>query len=162
MGLVRGQTKRVDIPDEPGEWVEIKKLPWGLLDGAREARTKAVIESAKLWGTDMMAAINSGARKPPEDSRPPAHPDAPHQEVNSGIDQAAVRAARADRYNEYDQKFLLLHAVQAWSYDAPLPEGVTELDYDTAAWLKREIVDFNNRRRTAAEQLDGTSPSTSS
>jgi len=137
MGLVRGQAKRLDVPGEPGQWVEIKKLPWGLLDGAREARTKAVIEGARLWGPDMISAINSGRER------------------------SDVQAAAADPYNEFDRGFLLRHAVLSWSYDAALPDGVEDLEEETAEWLKREIVDFNSSRRTEAEQLDGISPSIS-
>lgn len=135
MGLVRGQTKRLDVPGEPGQWVEIKKLPWGLLDGAREARQRAVIESARAWGADMIQAIRS--------------------------DRADVQEAVADPYNEYDLGFLLRHGIKEWSYDAVLPDAVEDLEPHTAEWLKREIVDFNAKGRSEAEQLDAISPSTS-
>lgn len=133
MALVRGQTTRLDIPGEPGEWVEIKKLPWGLLDGAREARTNAVIERAKLMGSEMMASLRD----------------------------IKTADATPDPLNDYDRGFLLRHAVQAWSYDAELPDGVEDLDEDTAEWLAREIVAFNRRQRTEAERLDAMSPSIS-
>jgi hypothetical protein len=134
MGLVRGQTRRLDIPDEPGEWVEIKKLPWGLLEGARQKRTDAVIEHARRMGAEMFEMLR-GAQ--------------------------TAQSAPTDPTNEYDRGFLLERAVAAWSYDAELPGGVEDLDEETAEWLAGEIVAFNSRRRTEAEQLDGTSPSTS-
>lgn len=136
MALVRGQTLRLDIPHEPGEWVEIKKLPWGLLDGAREARTRAVILRAKDMGPELMASLRDAGKR--ED----------------------VQEALADEVNEYDRGFLFEHAIAAWSYDAPVSD-VADLDEVTADWLAREIVQFNSRRRTDAEQLDAMLPSTS-
>jgi len=135
MGLVRGQVKRLDIPDEPGEWVEIKKLPWGLLEGARQKRTDVVIERTRAWGAEMF-------------------------EMLRGVQSSDVTAA-ADPTNEYDRGFLLRHAVQAWSYDAELPDAVEELEEETADWLAKEIVSFNSRVRTEAEQLDAMPPSIS-
>lgn len=138
MGLVRGQTKRLDIPGEPGQWVEIKKLSWALLDAARDERSKKAVERAKRWGPEWMQSA-----------------------TNEGSQSEAVKQALADPYNDYDTEYLLKHAVQAWSYEADLPGGVDELDEDTAQWLRREIVDFNTKPRSEAERLDGTSPSTS-
>lgn len=136
MALVRGQTERLDIPHEPGEWVVIKKLPWGLLDGAREARTRTVISRAKDMGPELMASLRDAGNR--ED----------------------VQEALADEVNEYDRAFLFDHAIAEWSYDAPVSEA-GDLDEITADWLAREIVRFNSRRRTDAEQLDAMSPSTS-
>jgi hypothetical protein len=134
MGLVRGQVKRLDIPGEPGEWVEIKKLPWGLLEGARQKRTDAVIERTRLMGAELFEMLR-GVQTPD--------------------------ATATDPTNEYDRGFLLRHAVQAWSYDAELPDAVEELEEETAEWLAKEIVSFNSRVRTEAEQLDAMSPSIS-
>lgn len=136
MALVRGQTLRLDIPHEPGEWVTIKKLPWGLLDGARETRTRAVIERAKVMGPELMASLRDAGNR--ED----------------------VQQALADDVDEYDRGFLFDHGIAEWSYDAPITEA-SDLDEVTADWLAREIVRFNSRVRTEAEQLDAMLPSTS-
>lgn len=137
MALVRGQTLRLDIPHEPGEWVTIKKLPWGLLDGAREARTRSVIERAKVMGPELMASLRDAGNR--ED----------------------VQQALADEVNEYDRGFLLRHGVAEWSYEEAPADAVEDLDEVTADWLAREIVRFNSRVRTEAEQLDAMLPSTS-
>lgn len=137
MGLVRGQIKQLEIPDEPGQWVVIKKLPWGLLDAAREVRTKTVIEKARSMGPEIMASLRGAEER------------------------GDVQEALADETNEFDTGFLLRHAVESWSYaDAPLPDATEDLEEATAAWLKKEIVAFNKRGRSEAEQLDGTSLST--
>lgn len=137
MGLVRGQVKELEVPGEPGQRVTIKKLPWGLLDSARDQRMKAVIERAKLMGGDLMVALQGAEQR--DD----------------------VQTALADDTNEYDTAYLFEHAVAEWTYDAPLPEGTADLEAETAVWLKGEIVSFNRRVRTDDERLDGTSLSTS-
>lgn len=87
MAWVAGQpTKRLDIPEEPGEWVEIKKLPWPVLDAAREVRTKTVLANARAMGAELWQSLRA-----PVSSADQAAYDV--LGVQPGADESVIEAA---------------------------------------------------------------------
>jgi hypothetical protein len=133
--LVGQVLKRVDHPTEPGQWVEFRKLPWRKLE---EARRETQIDSAalmKAYGADLIKEI---------------------QKLSAGISedmQAAVAAERQRRATQYDTGVLLRAGIVRWSYsDKPTPEQIDDLDPDTAAWARDQILDLSVTERTEADR----------
>lgn len=117
MALV-GITKRVEIPHEPGEWMEIKKLSWKQLEKAQELATDALMAKMKNMGGDMVKALR-----------------------DSTTEQTA------DPSKSYDREIVLRLGIAKWSYEARLePDTIAELDEETASWAFKEILDLNKPR----------------
>lgn len=138
MALVSGIKKRVDFPHEPGQWAEIRKLSWRLLDAAREKKSKAVIRDFAEYPPELLQS-----------------------RINDAGGEQAIRDREKDPLAEYDHDYLLEKALEAWSYDAPVSE-YGDLDEDTKAFLIEQIVAFNAKQRTEAERRDGSQPSIAS
>ena len=114
--LTDGITKKVSVPHEENEWVEIKMLGWAALRQAGEENTRRVIANARNLGGELMASLKD----------------------------AAAPQAEADPLAGYDLGVLLRAGVVAWSYKKePTPSALDSLDIPTAEWLAREIVTYS-------------------
>lgn len=141
--LTIGITDRRDIPHEPGEWMEFRKLSWKQLQDAREARQEAVFGKVKQMGSEVMGALPKTCRRCGEEKH-----DGPCPPAEQRADASA-----ADPTNEYDRDTLLHAGIVQWSYE----EGVTdatidELDEPTAAWAHAEIVAYNTVPKGEAQE----------
>lgn len=117
MALVSKLTRRVEIPHEPGQWMELRRLSWRQLEAASDLASDAALKRMSQMGSDMLAAIRSTSGQ-----------------------QAADPAAA------YDRAAILQAGIAAWSYDAEVtPENIDALDEETAAWAVREILAMNGR-----------------
>lgn len=110
---------KVDIPHEPGEWVQIRPLSY---DEVEEARIAKMAKSASAYqGIDLESIDLS----------------------SFGIDAEAIAASVSQEHKQgldlYDGATLLHHSVVAWSYQDHAPDGAM-LDRRTAVWLLREYV----------------------
>lgn len=151
-----GITERRDVPNEPGEWFEIRKLSWHELKQAREARSAAVMGTVRSMGGEVMAALprrckSCGEEKHAGDCPPPGDRE---------------DASAADPTNPYDQEVILYAGIASWSYQPALnKENRTKLingiDEPTADWLFREIVAYNTIPKGEAAKNE-TRPSSSS
>jgi hypothetical protein len=113
--LITDKTRKVDIPHEPGEWVEIKKLSWRQLTLAADIQTDETIARLKKMGGDLFKSLSNEKAK---------------QEVNPAL--------------QYDRGFVLEAGISRWSYDAEVnKKNIESLDEQTAAWLFEEILDLN-------------------
>jgi hypothetical protein len=109
--------KRVEIPHEPGEWMQFRALGGKKLGEARQARSLAQIATLRAMGSDVLSAIK-GATVEDADEKPNASP-----------------------LDEFDVDTLLRSGITAWSYDAKVnPANIDELDEKTRQWAAREIV----------------------
>lgn len=119
MALVRNMTTREEIPHEPGEWMELRRLSYAQLREAAEARSRQVMATARDLGPAFMREL----RSLPSET------------------QEAVQTAAADPLNDYDLGLLLRHGIVAWSYPEPVPlDPAAELDPETAEWAGRAIL----------------------
>ncbi|MDD5502586.1 MAG: hypothetical protein PHH26_03880 [Candidatus Thermoplasmatota archaeon] len=123
MALVTGVTKKVEIPHEPGKWMELKRLSWRQLEAAAEIQTDILFERIKKMGSDIVAAFQKAGKE---------------QEI--------------DPLTKYDRGAVLQSGIVKWSYDAKVNEAnIDSLDEETAEWAFREILSLNNPR-TEEEQ----------
>ena len=104
--------ERLEIPHEPGEWMEFRPLSWKQLEGASRARTRSAIALAGEIPSEVyerMGNISERAKDPdPEPTE------------------------------QYDRATVLLAAITGWSYDDELnKENIEALDEETSEWALR-------------------------
>lgn len=111
--LVGTNTRWVEIPHEPGEWMELRALTWRQLKAAKAARQTEVLQSVRTLGGDLLRDL---------------------QQMSQGT-------AGGDPLAEYDQATVLIAGIAAWSYaEAVSPAAIDQLDPATADWALRELV----------------------
>jgi hypothetical protein len=114
MGIVSKISKRIEVPEEPGQWIEIRMLSWLTLDKARKERMKELMGMRDLFVLLKDVTANGAAE--------------------------SVKAAEQDPLQSFDQLTLLRSGIVSWSYG----EGVApeELEEKTAKWAALEILVF--------------------
>ncbi len=118
MALVANITKKVDIPHEEGEWLEVRRLSWRQKQKAEDTAKDLMMERMKKLGGDVLAVLRN-------------------------LDEKQEQAPQA----QYDQGAILRAGIAAWSYDAKVnPDTVESLDEETATWAFNEILSFNKPR----------------
>jgi hypothetical protein len=118
MGLVTEVVKRVEIPHEPHEWIEFRKLSWRQLEQAGEAATNRSFERLKQMGGDLLTALRTAGEQ-----------------------------QTADPLTQYDKLVVLEHGVRAWSYEAKVEtKSICALDEQTADWAFGEILELSKPR----------------
>ena len=118
MALVTETVKRVDIPHEDGEWLEIRRLSWRELEAASDTATDAMMTRMKKLGGEIVQALRSAATK-----------------------------QQADPFDGYDRQAVLSAGLRAWSYDAKVnAENMALLDEPTAVFAFREILTLSKPR----------------
>jgi len=135
--LVTREPHRRDIPHEEGAWIEICKLSWVQLKKARKAATLDNAEMAKAFGAELIKALQG---------------DDAEKKVRT--------LNKALQYDEtqFDTELLLAEGVVGWSYEDELgPETIKQLDEETAAWAKQEIIDLT--KPPSEEELKNSSGS---
>ena len=132
------KTGKLDIPHEPGEWIEVRPLLASEMDAARDARLK------RLMGVWAGGEIPKTPRGDERDER----------------EETAETRASA-----YNPETLLGYAVVGWSYDHVFTPGVQEhielLDAATRDWLHQELVERNTRPLDSGKSSNGHSKSDS-
>ena len=110
--LVSNTTRRVEIPHEEGEWMEVKKLSWRQLEKASDIATDESFDRLKKMGGDIIAAFS---KREAEEKQDPT--------------------------TKYDRASILQMGIVKWSYDAEVkPENIDLLDEETAEWAFQEIL----------------------
>lgn len=118
MALVNNITKRLEIPHESGEWMEIKKLSWAQLEAASDVASMAALERIGKMGGDVIAAIKGAT-----------------------VDQERAPGS------EYDKAAVLKSGILRWSYDAKVTtDTINQLDKETADWAFEQILGLNKPR----------------
>lgn len=114
--LTGDRTRRVEIPHEKGQWVELKELSGRQLRAVRKARLKEVLGDARDMGPELMETISKFSR---ED----------------------VEVAAADPLAEYDMDALLEAGIVAWSYEKPVgKDTIGQLDQKTERFIALALV----------------------
>ena len=133
--LTIGITDKLDIPHEPGEWIEIRKLSWKHLADARKGRQETVFATVRAMGGEVLNALPSRCSK-----------GCGEEKHDGACPPPAERAdpSATDPTNEFDIETLLQSAIIAWSYEEPVSrETVNDLNEPTTKWLAGEIVRLN-------------------
>lgn len=112
MALGKGRTRQVEIPHEPGEWMEFCDLGFMAKQRARELKSFEGVRLLREMGADIMQAL-------PQDG--------------GGDNRRPVE--------RYDWLSVLQEGIVRWSYvPAVTPESVALLDEQTAEWAVHEIL----------------------
>ena len=132
--LTKHATIRLELPHEPGEWVEVYPLSGRRLREARKAREEAAMQVAmkqvSVLGADLMAAVQA-----------------------TRTNQATTETAPA-AVEDYDADTILRSSIAAWSYDEPVTdENVDDLDSVTQNYIVQELLK-PTIERSKQEQLD--------
>ena len=114
--LTGNRTRRVDIPDEEGQWVELRELSGRQLRRVKKAKLSETIANAKEMGPEMMQSI-------------------------SEVNREEVEEAARDPLAEYDIDKLLEEGIVDWSYDAEVnTDTIGQLDKKTEEFLAMQLV----------------------
>ena len=117
--LVGNQSKRVEIPHEKDEWMELKKLSWRQMEIAEEIQTDLLLKRMKSMGADMVKALRDAVKGKEEQ----------------------------DPFKRYDKSTVLDVGIVKWSYEAEITkENIETLDEVTADWAFKEILSLNKTR----------------
>ena len=116
-------TRRVMIPHEEHEWMEIRMLSWMELDEARAVRERHQLASfkdyAELMGGDTVKAAREAVRQVNGQPAPDTEAAAPARKPEDIYDKASILTA----------------GIVNWSYDEPVsPDTIRRLDAHTAEW----------------------------
>lgn len=129
--LITDQKERLDIPHEPGEWLDIRPLTWRELDRARSAQTAIAMDNAGKLPLEIFQDARKEERKIP---------------VENQYDRAVVIKAGIVGWS-YTTGFSA--------------EGTDKLDARTAEWAFKAILERSTIPSAEGEGSDGTSePST--
>ncbi len=127
--------ERVDIPHEPGDWIEVRPLSWFELQEAARARTKQVLGDFADYPKDFFESLDTRLAETP--------------------------AKENDFGGEYDRFRILTSAVVAWSYQTKVsPEAIQSLDSRTADWLFSELISRSVIERAEGEDSRASSNGT--
>ena len=155
----KGITKKLDHPNEQGEWVVIRKVSSGYLDLAREAFARRSSRQIKeMGGLASLPSFNrcvkcGGQQQDGHECNPlDVFAKEEREKGPSAIDPASL-----------DRKVMLNAAIASWSSgDEVNEESVGDLNEFTADWLFREIVSFVNEDMTVEAKKEQTRSSSSS
>ena len=115
----RSAKEKLEIPHEPGEWIEVSPLTGGQMAEARVAYASRLLQRMIDRGADMSKILED-------------------------VDTAEKDQTSAVANPTFDDDTLLKFAVQGWSYDVPpTEENILNLDYPTREWLLPEIKQRN-------------------
>lgn len=110
--------KRVDIPHEPGEWMEFRMLSGKEFELAQERRLQRSIALMRSLGGELLDNVRG--------------------EPADGGD------AENDPLAALDTDTLLYHGIVAWSYDEPVTrENIDLLDERTRVWAARFLATWH-------------------
>jgi hypothetical protein len=132
--------ERLHVPDEPGQWIDVRQLGFVALQQVRDARQEKGLATARQLGPEFMQTAN------------PNDPE--------------VKKQLANPLNNYDREALITESVVAWSYELEVtPENIARMDEQTATWLFGKLVALYHPELAdpdGGEQVKDSRPSTTS
>ena len=124
--MLTGKTsKRFDVPHEPGNWFEVRRLSWAELDRARETKLAATMTTARAMGAELMEAMQAG--------------------------RSLIVGAPPAPIDSYDTRLLLSLSVAGWGgpeYDGQAVD-TSQLDEQTKDWALGVIANLSLPRTEA-------------
>ena len=118
MAIVTNVIKRAEIPHEPGEWMELKKLSYRQLEKAGEIASDKAMKQMKGLGGELIKSLREFGKE-----------------------------QQSDPNKKYDRDAVLKCGIVKWSYSEEVKdENIEALDEETALWAFNEILSFNNPR----------------
>ena len=155
----KGLTKRLDHPNEEGEWVTIRKVSSGYIKLAREeAERRGQRSIREMGGLGNMPNFKRCSKC--DGQQEDGHQCNP---LDLFAKEERVKNPSAVDATGLDRTIMLNAAVTSWSSEVEVNEKeVADLDEFTAEWLFRQIVSFVNENMTVEAKKEETRPSSSS
>lgn len=114
-------TRRLDIPDEPGEWFEVRELSYGELEECRRERSRQRMATVREMGGEVLRAVAEAEQSGEHDKE---------------IAEARAENERKAALDAFDPELLVTKSVVAWSYEPRFQASrLTKLDVKTFTWL---------------------------
>lgn len=136
-------TRRIDVPDEDGQWFEVRLLSWKELQACRREAQRKYMQNMNEVGPQfikMMAELEKEAPQAVESAR---------------------AANEADDTSEYDPEELVRRSVCGWSYPRHFqPALLDKLTEATFTWLYGEIVKLYRGDDAQRKDVSATSSTT--
>lgn len=163
MGHVRNVTKKIDIPDEPGQFAIIGKLSWKQLARAIDVRSEVGMNRMKAAGGDLVVALTTveeSRRKEREaEARLKERGISPILEIGDGGNAVTVEKPKkpaARVLDRYDLETLLKFGVRNLSYFEKFEkDDIDDLEPKTAEWLGEQLLTFSDVDLDEAEAKNG-------
>ncbi len=142
--------ERIELPHEPGEWIEIRQLSKYQLDEARERKAELNMAGSRRF------IEFSVLRKQFEADTPPV--EAPKPETEATDETPVTPEPEPDPLIWLDDFTLLKYGVVAWSYpDKVSMENIADLDEETVRYVAGKLAP---KPRTEATLPLESAPST--
>lgn len=150
--LTRSKATKVEIPNEPGEWAEIKPLSWQHKRDAelayREEASARFASMAGLFRGEMKELMDEAQ----EELRKAREAQAAVNEAEGITNSPPLILPEDDPLSGLDMSLVLKHGLVTWSYpDADPKVDYVDLDPDTATFLAREIARLSTRTHSEGE-----------
>lgn len=114
-------TRRLDIPDEPGEWFEVRELSYGELEECRRERSRQRMATVREMGGEVLRAVAEAEQSGEHDKE---------------IAEARAENERKAALDAFDPELLVTKSVVAWTYEPRFQASrLTKLDVKTFTWL---------------------------
>ncbi len=149
--LISEEPVRVDIPFEPGEWVEFRRLSGAQVRKARKLKSNEDrddnAELIKLLGAPFVTAFQEGRKGDQE------------RIIDELEEQLQYRVS------SFNVPTLLKAGIFTWSYDGKQPSDVDDpsklIDERTTIWCAKQVIEIT-RPPTQEEEGNSSEPSTTS
>ena len=161
--LVDRHVKRLDVPHEPGEWLELRRLSFGELRDLRRESEGAYLAALAVLPDNVL-----DAQLRLESERAEKRRKAAEEAKAAGADDVpAADGPKGDPLAGKDIATVLGFGVVGWSYTGadgePVPvtgEAIAMLDEATAVWAAREILLLgeDDARKKGSSPSTATSP----
>lgn len=125
-------TRRVEIPGESDQWLDLRLLSWRQLAEARETQATAALRRVAVLGPGVTASLRAERAEA-----------ARNAEIASARGETPEAEPAGDPLAAYDVGVVLKHGITGWSYpDELTAANIDALDEATALWAAREILGF--------------------
>lgn len=120
-------TKRLDVPNDPGEWIELRAVGGRRLREAAAQKSRDALLQVRAAGGEIAELWQKNAKDTDTDT------------------------AKKDVLNTYDALTVCYVGIVGWSYEEKVkPATIDDLDSDTQDWAARQILELSLPRPTDA------------
>jgi hypothetical protein len=119
-------SRQLAVPDEEGEWFEVRLLSWKELDECRRERSRRYMAQMREMGGELIKAV--------------ADAESGGSAEAEAIDEARKENERLDAIESFDRELLVTKSVTGWSYERHFQNTLLgKLDEHTFTWLFEAI-----------------------
>lgn len=146
--FVDALTQHLEVPGEPGEWMDLRPLSFLEIDEARVQGYIGMMETVGQMAPvqDQIQRIFTAAEAAKKRTAEAAAGEESEEESSDPEADAALMAADDDPLEGLDLTTVLKAGIVKWSYDRPVDEAnISLLDEDTATWAAKAIVGIRSK-----------------